>query len=288
MKICDKSEMDCWINFPSLSDKDKKKKAALPRRVVMVPLSAIESSQNPVRKRFDEVSILMLADSIRQHGMLQPIFVKKTKELLGDKARYVCVSGERRLRACRLLSLPLVPCFVLAADDSRAEDLQLLDHLHDEPLDLFSLSDWLLFRCLVKSLNATALASNLSVPQSLIENQIAAAVFDDDERDLILKSDLTHGQIMALLRVGDDRLRKKVLEFVVERGYNEKQTNEYIDSVLFESRAFVSHGADENLAVFEQGLNYCLRLLRAKGVSVQVEEFEHENEIQYLLRISKG
>ena len=73
-----------WVRLPSRLIRKKKDKLFISRRVVKIPLSVIENSQHQIRERFDEVAVATLADSIRRHGLLQPIVVKRCGNVLGE------------------------------------------------------------------------------------------------------------------------------------------------------------------------------------------------------------
>lgn len=97
-----------------------------------LPLSQIESCQNQPRKSFDQEKLEELAESIRQHGVIQPLTVRKLAS-----GYYQIIAGERRWRAARLAGLEEIPAVVIEADDQKAMELAMIENLQrEDPLSL--------------------------------------------------------------------------------------------------------------------------------------------------------
>ncbi len=102
----------------------------------------------------------------------------------------------------------------------------------------------------------------------------------------ILANNLTDRHARAFLQIEDVELRKKVAMLVVERQYTAKRTEEYIDAILSKPGEFVEMQEDnDDVQAFGNGLSCCLALLAKKGYAVQCERFDHEDEVQFLIRI---
>ena len=95
-----------------------------------LPISQVECNANQPRKRFDDEALDELADSIREHGILQPLTVRRL-----STGYYQIIAGERRWRAARLAGLSEVPAIVIEADDRKASELALIENLQREDLD---------------------------------------------------------------------------------------------------------------------------------------------------------
>ena len=101
-------------------------------KVYLLPVEQIEPSPHQARRTFDEKELARLAVSILEHGLLQPVTVQR----LG-KNRYRLVAGERRLRACRMANLAVIPALLCEADEQGAAALGLVENLQRQPLDPF-------------------------------------------------------------------------------------------------------------------------------------------------------
>ena len=271
----------------SLPIKRFEDKPYLSSRVVKIPLSAIDSSPLHLRKRFDEVSILALADSIRRCGLFEPILVMRSDKGLYEKTHYICVAGERRLRAFKMLGKEEIPCLILSSRIANADMVSLSENLLKNELDMFEWGEAFLSLSQKYSLTDEELAICLSTSQVNVANKIKLLSFTQEEQMFILSSKLTEQHALALLRISDLTLRKKVMKMIAERNYTVKRTQEYIDIILCDLLPFAETAeCDDDLETFGKSMNCSLTLLRKNGYAVQCERFEHEDEIQFLIRIS--
>jgi len=272
----------------SLSETASDKKQLRFNRISMIPVSSIESNPVAVRKRYDKVAILSLADSIRRHGLLQPILVKKINKSFLDKPRYRCVVGERRLRAYQMLSYLEIPCFVISSDRSDDTELSLIENVVRKDLDIFECGASLFLACVAKNMSSKELASQLSTSQSEIMRKINLLQFSDEEQMFILLNHLTEQHAQALLKISDVILRTKVMELIVERGYSPLKAEEYINAILCEHpEPISSEPEDVAMKSFLCDLTQSLAQLQKQGTPATLEEFEHESEMQFLIRVPK-
>ena len=95
-----------------------------------LPITDVESNSSQPRKNFDEEALAQLADSIREHGIIQPLTVRKL-----TSGYYQIIAGERRWRAARMAGLKEVPVTVIEADDRKAAELAMIENLQREDLD---------------------------------------------------------------------------------------------------------------------------------------------------------
>ena len=113
-----------------------------------LPLSQIETCASQPRKRFDEEALADLADSIREHGIIQPITVRKL-----SSGYYQIIAGERRWRAARMAGLSEVPVVIIEADDRKAMELAMIENLQREDLNPMEEAEG--YHALMESYNLT-------------------------------------------------------------------------------------------------------------------------------------
>ena len=113
-----------------------------------LPISQVESCSSQPRKSFDEASLAELADSIREHGIIQPLTVRKLAS-----GYYQIIAGERRWRAARIAGLQEVPVIVIEADDRKAAELAMIENLQRE--DLNPMEEAAGFQSLIESYHMT-------------------------------------------------------------------------------------------------------------------------------------
>ena len=207
-------------------------------RVHKIPVCRILPNPAQPRKYFDSNETLRLADSIRMHGILQPLCVRKPVHA-DNGADYggvfELISGERRLRAAKLLGLAEVPCIIIEADSLRSAELAIIENLQREDLNIFDEAAAIEALIELYGLTQEVVAAKLSASQSYVANKLRLLRFDETERSIILEKHLTERHARALLRIADLKMRKAALETIAERGYNVADTEGFVARLLAES-----------------------------------------------------
>ena len=184
------------------------------------------------RTQFDTESMHALADSIRQHGIIEPLIVRFENGL------YYLIAGERRLRAAELVGLKSVPCISVAATQIESAVITIIENLHREDLNMFE--EAAAIRSLIElgSMTQEMCAKRLSVSQSYIANKLRLLRLSEDEKEAIVRCQLTERHARALLRINSENERREILSIIIERQMNVASAEEYIESILCaESRA---------------------------------------------------
>lgn len=155
-------------------------------------VSDIEPNRKQPRQTFDDAAIAELADSIRQHGLIQPIVVRSTG------ANYQIVAGERRWRACRMLGMSEVPVIIKELDDSETAQIALIENIQRE--DLNPVEEAMAYRSLMDDYDMTQeeLSKIVGKSRSSIANAVRLLNLPDEVVELLKKRDITSGQAKAL------------------------------------------------------------------------------------------
>ncbi len=179
--------------------------------VVTLRISEIEPNRQQPRKDFDETALSELADSIAQHGLIQPIVVSPTVD-----GRYRIVAGERRWRACRLAELNEVPVIIKNSDDQTLAELALIENLQRE--DLNAVEEALGFRSLIDSFGLTQeeVAKRIGKSRSAVTNALRLLSLSDKELDALRRGVITAGHARALLACNDPDKRATMLLAAVD------------------------------------------------------------------------
>ena len=178
--------------------------------VTTLPLQRIEPNPNQPRKRFDEVELQALADSIAQHGLLQPLAVRD----MGN-GYYQIIAGERRWRACRLAGLSEVPVTVVEADDRTVMELALIENLQREDLNPMEEAEG--YRVLLEEYGLTQeqAAQQVGKSRSAVANALRLLTLSDEVRALVENGELTAGHARALLTLPNGRLQKAAAQKIL-------------------------------------------------------------------------
>lgn len=186
-----------------------------------VPLREIEPDPGQPRKTFLEESLSELADSISQHGLLQPIAVRP--QSMGG---YRIVAGERRWRACRLAGLTEVPVIILDVSDQEAMELALIENLQREDLDPIEEACGireLMDRC---ELTQEQAARRLGKSRSALANSLRLLNLPPEALELLKAGKLTAGHAKAILGLPSPELQVQAAQLIAEHNLNVRQAEE--------------------------------------------------------------
>ena len=179
--------------------------------IITVSLNDIEPNRQQPRKDFDEDALSELAESIAQHGLIQPIVVKPT-----TNGRYSIIAGERRWRACRIAGLYEVPVVIKDVEAQELMELALIENLQRE--DLNAVEEALGYRSLIDTFGLTQeeVATRMGKSRTAVTNALRLLNLSEDELDALRIGAITAGHARALLSVEEAELREKMLELAIK------------------------------------------------------------------------
>lgn len=186
---------------------------------VMLPISQVEPGIKQPRKRFDEESLSDLAESIRTHGLIQPLTVRRL-----SSGYYQIIAGERRWRASKQAGLTEVPAVVIEADDRKVMELGLIENLQRE--DLNPIEEAGGYKVLVEEYGLTQeeVAQQVGKSRSAVANAMRLLALPDAVRMLLEEGKLSAGHARAILSVPGGELQKRLAQKVVEEDLSVRQT----------------------------------------------------------------
>lgn len=186
--------------------------------VVNINLNNIEPNKDQPRKQFDKEKLEALADSIRDNGVIQPIIVVKN----GD--RYKIVAGERRWRAAKSAGLTTIPAVIRNYSDSEVAQIALIENLQRE--DLNPIEEAVGYKTLIDKFKMTQedVSSKIGKSRSAIANSIRLLSLDEPIQSKLITGEITSGHARALLSIEDKQTRLILLDSILEKGLNVRQT----------------------------------------------------------------
>lgn len=175
--------------------------------VINVNLNDIEPNREQPRKDFDEDALSELAESIAEHGLIQPIVVKPE-----TNGRYSIIAGERRWRACRIAGLYEVPVVIKDAGPQELMELALIENLQRE--DLNAVEEALGYRSLIDAFALTQeeVAKRVGKSRAAVTNALRLLNLTEEELQALRVGAISAGHARALLSVEDEETRKQMLE----------------------------------------------------------------------------
>ncbi|MBR4203920.1 MAG: ParB/RepB/Spo0J family partition protein [Clostridia bacterium] len=214
------------------------------RVVREIPVGEIAVPRDRARTGEDDEALRRLTESVRRHGVIEPLLVRRTAEARADEGAgspadtgkptpsCVLVAGERRLRAAVRAGMHAVPCVFTEADDADAAVLAIVENLHREDLNLFESASAVSSLLSLTGMTQEQCARRLGVSQSYVANKLRLLRLTEDERRAALENGLTERHCRALLRLEDGEDRKAVLSAMISRRMNVAQAEEYVESML--------------------------------------------------------
>ena len=185
---------------------------------LFLPISQVESCAAQPRKQFDPDALADLADSIRQHGIIQPLTVRKLQS-----GYYQIIAGERRWRAARMAGLSQVPVVVIEADDRKAMELAMIENLQREDLNPMEEAEG--YRTLMEQYGLTQEETSQRVgkSRSAVANALRLLHLSDEVRVLVEEGKLSGGHARALVPLTAE-LQKKAAAVIIKDDLSVRQT----------------------------------------------------------------
>ena len=181
-------------------------------------ISDIEPNRDQPRKDFDEEAMLQLADSIREHGVLQPILVRPI-----DTDRFQIVAGERRWRASRMAGLTEIPAVVREMTEDEMMQLAMIENLQRE--DLNAIEEALGYKLLLDRYEMTQdeVAKRVGKSRPAVANSLRLLNLPEKTAKLVRNGDLSAGHARALLAADDDKTIDELAEKIVKTGMSVRE-----------------------------------------------------------------
>ena len=186
--------------------------------VTYVKLSKIEPNKKQPRKTFDKEKIEVLADSIKENGLIQPIIITA-----GENGMYKIVAGERRWRACKKAGLKEIPVLIRDYSDEQVAEVALVENLQRE--DLNPIEEALGYNLLITEFSMTqeTVSQKVGKSRSAVANSLRLLTLDDDIKNMLINGEMSGGHARAILSVEGDDLRAAMAKRITDDGLNVRQ-----------------------------------------------------------------
>ncbi len=256
------------------------------KKILYIPIDLISPNPHQPRQQFHREELRELSDSIRRHGILQPLTVRQGIH------SYILVAGERRLRAAGMAGLTKVPCLLVAGDGEDSAVLALVENLQRS--DLHYLEEAAAIARLIADyhMSQEEAAAKLGRSQPAIANKLRLLRLSQTCRDLLREKGLTERHARALLRLAGEEERLAALEQMAKEKMTVAQAEAYIERLLTEvqttpperRRTFIL----KDVRLFLNSLDRSVSLMREAGVAAKVEREETEDGLVVTVRIPRA
>ena len=262
--------------------KSSKNKAT--NQIQFIPHDLIKPNPQQPRIRFDYNELEGLACSIRANGLLQPINVRVL-----ENGEFELISGERRLRAARMIGMTKIPCIVMNASDQQSALFSIIENVQRENLDFFEEAVAIERLMTEYGLSQDEIAEKLGKAPSTLSNKLRLLRLPEEIRDKISYAGLSERHARALLTLPDNNTRKRVLDIVIERHLTVAETERLIQDVHKRRKGprKPQTKAYKDMRIFLNTLNHAVDIIRKAGIEADTAKSETDEYFEYVIRISK-
>ncbi len=247
-------------------------------RVIFLPARSIRPNPAQPRKIFNQEALEELADSIRQHGILQPLSVRRVG------TGYELIAGERRLRAAQMAGLGEIPCIVMTMDEKESGMAAMIENLQRQDLDFIEEARGISFLLTKWNFSQDQVARILGKSQSSVANKLRILRHSPQVLEALRAGNLTERHGRALLKLPSEEQKLAVIAAVVQQNMSVQRTEQYIDSLLEEK---TPKEARPNVGAFLHNLTQSLARIQLSGIPAISERRETDSQIVLTITIPK-
>jgi len=247
-------------------------------RVVFLPARTIQPNPAQPRKIFREEALADLAQSIRQHGILQPLSVRRVG------TGYELIAGERRLRAGIMAGLTEIPCIVMNMDDKESGMTALVENLQRQDLDFIEEARGISLVMDQWNLSQEQAARLLGKSQSAIANKLRLLKHSAPVLEQLRQKNLTERHARALLRLPTEPEKLKAIDTISRLGMSVARTEQYIENLLAEKK---ENAPKTDITAFLKNVSQTLTRIQSAGIPAVSERRETDSQIVLTITIPK-
>ena len=248
-------------------------------RVVFLPARSIRPNPSQPRRTFDEVALAELTESIRCHGVIQPLSVRRVGGV------YELIAGERRLRAAQAAGLGEIPCIIMTMDDTESGLVALVENLQRQDLDFLEEAMGISRLIRLQHLSQEQAARMLGKSQSAVANKLRLLRHSPEVLSAIKQGGLTERHARALLRLPTEEQKLDAVAAIAALHMSVSRTEQYIDNLL--SHQGKKQPSRVNLGSFLNNLTHSLARIQSAGIPAVSERRETESQIVLTITIPK-
>ncbi|MDQ0151111.1 ParB/RepB/Spo0J family partition protein [Eubacterium multiforme] len=240
----------------------------------LIPLNSIINNSDQPRKFFDSDNIAELAESIKNHGIIQPLILKK------DGNKYVIIAGERRWRAAKMLSLKEVPAIIMELSDKEILEISLIENIQRQ--DLNPIEEALAYRKLIDDFNLTQqeLSKRIGKSRVAITNTMRLINLDERVQQYLIEGVISEGHGRALLAVEDKDLQYDFAQKIIDEKLSVRELERLI-KLLFKEKDNDNKKKNEEINPYVKDVQNRLQDYFGTKVNINSKNKKGKIEIEY-------
>lgn len=259
-------------------------------RIELIEIDIASISTNPYqpRKIFSEEGLTELASSIQEHGVIQPLIVRRLD------AGYELIAGERRLRASAMAGRERVPCIVRGFADKESAELAMIENLQREDLHFFEEAAGYELLLTQFKLKQEELSERVGKNQSTIANKLRLLKLPPRVREIVIQNGLSERHARALLKIEHELDQLNIINTVVENCMTVKDTEVFIDKLESTKAAEPAKGKRKpmlrivkDVRIFINTMNELVTQMKKAGLTVQMRQEQSDDAITITMIVPK-
>lgn len=265
-------------------DEQLQENESLRDEVKEIPVADIVPNRFQPRTIFIEDKIDELAQTISEHGIIQPIVVRKAEE------KYEIIAGERRFRAVSKLGWETIPAIIKEMDDNQTASVALIENLQREELTAIEEAKAYVQLLELQGLTQEALAKRLGKTQSTIANKVRLLKLPEVIQQSLMKREVSERHARALLSLKEEELQLQVWQEMIEKGYNVKQTEERIKQIQEppkKEKKSLRKSVSRDVRLARNTIRESIKMVSNTGMNIQSEEEDHDDYYEIKIIIQK-
>ena len=218
-------------------------------KVVKIKLRDIEPNPKQPRRNFEKEKLEALADSLKTHGIIQPILVKKN-----DNGMYTIIAGERRWRASKIAGIDELPCIIKDFDEKELMEIALIENLQREDLNPIEEAEG--YKNLMEKFNMTQeeVSERVGKSRSAVANSLRLNKLCDEIKEMLIDGKISQGHARTILPVDDKKAQIEIAEKIVKDGLNVRQTEKLVKD--FENKIVTAKVVPSQPAISKDMIKY--------------------------------
>ncbi len=246
-----------------------------------IKLSRISPRGDQPRKNFDENALQLLADSIREHGVIQPIVVR---EIDGLGENYEIIAGERRWRASKMAGLDEIPAVVMTGDELKVAEVALIENVQRK--DLNPIEEAWAYKTLIERFGLTqeAVAAQAGKSRSAVANLLRLLELPDEVLILVQEEKLSMGHARAILGLEDEERMLPLAELAIQKEYSVREVEALVRKYNAAQNAEIIPAEDSaglQRRVYMKDLEGRVRSALGRKVKIHATPRKHVVELSY-------
>ncbi len=254
-------------------------------QIILISQDEIYPNPNQPRRKFDFDELESLAQSIRQNGIIQPITVR-----VNSRGEYELISGERRLRASRLVGITQIPCIIMDANDEKSALFALLENI--QRCDLHFFEEAVAIEKLLTDYGMTRdeICKKLGKAPPTISNKLRLLRLPEEIRLRISQEDLTERHARAMLKLTSVSQMERAMSIIAEKRLNVAETERLVSQILTNDSRHRQPTVKlfKDVRIFVNTLNHAVDTMRRAGIEADSAKSETDEYIEYIVRIPKS